>query len=321
MIKHERSDQTEKHRSWEAWARKKIPRDHRKKKKPPQRKPQRKQKVKMLKHKQKMTTQQQQKQNEKMLKRKQKKSKECAREARWITAWRRQMKQVEDIVDVQNFAQWTKRKTTSGFTTITSNTTWTTARTKERKRCTTARMRMENRSITWSEMRKQERTQKELKARPQKPRWTSPWRLEEWQVKNILIAAQWMKSQITPWVIIITHGAHIRSLRQVLSCFMSATTWTKGKNGEEAGETTAAKETEEISKKRRGNPKTHWGEEKHTPRRETTTERSEQVLKKSFRDNEEWNDTKTSKEYSKTSKAWGTSQESNLQRRKCSSQR
>ena len=31
-------------------------------------------------------------------------------------------------------------------------------------------------------------------------------------------------------------------------------------------------------KKKSGNPKTHRGEEKHTQRRETTTERSEQVL-------------------------------------------
>ena len=43
----------------------------------PQEKPQRKQKVKMQKHRQKMRTQQQQKQNAKMLKRKQKKSEEC----------------------------------------------------------------------------------------------------------------------------------------------------------------------------------------------------------------------------------------------------
>ena len=46
------------------------------------------------------------------------------------------------------------------------------------------------------------------------------------------------------------------------------------KNGEEEGETAAAKETEEIS-----NPKTHRGEKKHTQRRETAPERSEQMLK------------------------------------------
>ena len=51
-----------------------------------------------------------------------------------------------------------------------------------------------------------------------------------------------------------------------------------GEHGEDAGETAAAKETGEISKKG-GNPKTHQGEEKYTQRRETTTERSEQMHK------------------------------------------
>ena len=51
-----------------------------------------------------------------------------------------------------------------------------------------------------------------------------------------------------------------------------------GEDGEEAGETTAAIETAEISK-RRGNPKTHRGEEKYTQRRETALERSEQMHK------------------------------------------
>ena len=41
---------------------------------------------------------------------------------------------------------------------------------------------------------------------------------------------------------------------------------------------TAAKETEEISKKT-WNPKTHRREEKYTQKRETTTERSEQMQK------------------------------------------
>ena len=54
-------------------------------------------------------------------------------------------------------------------------------------------------------------------------------------------------------------------------------------DGEEAGETAATKETEEISK-RRGNPKTHRGDEKYTQRKETTTERSEQMHKKCIRD-------------------------------------
>ena len=53
----------------------------------------------------------------------------------------------------------------------------------------------------------------------------------------------------------------------------------KEKDDEEAGETAAAKETEEISKEdlkiRRLTE-----EKKHTPRRETATERSEQMLKK-----------------------------------------
>ena len=54
----------------------------------------------------------------------------------------------------------------------------------------------------------------------------------------------------------------------------------KDKDDEEAGETAVAKETEEISKEDFKNPKTHRGEKKHTQRRETATERSEQMLKK-----------------------------------------
>ena len=90
MIKHERSDQTEKILKLKSLSSKKDTKKSSKKKKnkpPPKKKAQRKQKVKMQKHKQKMRTQQQQKQNVKMLKRKQK------------------MKQVEDIVDAQYFAQ------------------------------------------------------------------------------------------------------------------------------------------------------------------------------------------------------------------------
>ena len=57
-----------------------------------------------------------------------------------------------------------------------------------------------------------------------KKRRMSPWRLQERQVKNIVIEAQRTKNQITPWVKVTTHGASIRSLRQVLSCYKSATT-------------------------------------------------------------------------------------------------
>ena len=69
-----------------------------KEKAPPQKKHQRKQKAKMQKHKQKMSMLQQ-KQKVKTLKRKQKKSKERGQEPWWMTAWRRQEKQVEDILD------------------------------------------------------------------------------------------------------------------------------------------------------------------------------------------------------------------------------
>ena len=57
-----------------------------------------------------------------------------------------------------------------------------------------------------------------------------------------------------------------------------------GEDGEEAGESTAAKETEEISEKDVENPKTHGGVEKYTQRREATTERSEQMHKKCVKD-------------------------------------
>ena len=69
-------------------------------------------------------------------------------------------------------------------------------------------------------------------------------------MKNILIAAQRTRSQVASWVVTITHGAHIRSMRQVLSCFFVSNDMSEEKkDGEEAGETTAANETEEISKK------------------------------------------------------------------------
>ena len=55
------------------------------------------------------------------------------------------------------------------------------------------------------------------------------------------------------------------------------------KDGEEAGETTAENETEEISKKDM-EIRRPIEEKKHTQRRETTTERSEQVHKKCIRD-------------------------------------
>ena len=59
----------------------------------------------------------------------------------------------------------------------------------------------------------------------------------------------------------------------------------KVRDDEEADETAAAKETEERSKGRRGNPKTHRGEKKHTQRRETALERNEQMHKTCIRDN------------------------------------
>ena len=65
------------------------------------------------------------------------------------------------------------------------------------------------------------------KAHPQKPRRLSLWRLHERQVKNIPIEAQQTWRQIASRVKVTTRGTSTRSLRQVLSCYMSATTWTK----------------------------------------------------------------------------------------------
>ena len=48
------------------------------------------------------------------------------------------------------------------------------------------------------ENEKMKRNQRESKTHPQKPRRMSPWRLQERQVKNILIEAQRMKKQIAP---------------------------------------------------------------------------------------------------------------------------
>ena len=61
----------------------------------------------------------------------------------------------------------------------------------------------------------------------------------------------------------------------------------------------------------RGNQKTHRGEKKHTQRRETASERSEQTHKKSIRDRKKNEKTARHPKY----------QESNLQREECSSPR
>ena len=53
-------------------------------------------------------------------------------------------------------------------------------------------------------------------------------------------------------------------------------------DGEEEGETAAAKETEEISSNDAENPKTHRGEEKYSQRKKTTTERVEQMHQKMY---------------------------------------
>ena len=63
-----------------------------------------------------------------------------------------------------------------------------------------------------------------LKHIPQKPRRLSPWRLQERQVKNIPIESQPTYKQIASRVKVTTHGTSTRSLRQVLLCYMSATT-------------------------------------------------------------------------------------------------
>ena len=56
-----------------------------------------------------------------------------------------------------------------------------------------------------------------------------------------------------------------------------------GEDGEEA-EQQQQRLQRFQKKKKRGNPKTHPGEERYTQRRETTTERSEQMHKKCIRD-------------------------------------
>ena len=101
MIKHEQVNKQKKHRSWEVWARHKISRNYRiNNNVVPE-------KVAVQKPQQRIRTLQQQP-NAKILKRKQK-SKVCVQEARWITVWWRQTKHMEDIVDVQDCTQSTKR--------------------------------------------------------------------------------------------------------------------------------------------------------------------------------------------------------------------
>ena len=109
-----------------------------------------------------------------------------------------------------------------------------------------------------------------MKAHPQKPRRLSPWRLQGCQVMNVPIETQRKWKQIASRVMVTTFGSHTWSLRQVLSCDDE-----DSEDGEEEGETAAAKEIGEISK-------THRIEEKYTQRRETTTERSEQKHQKMY---------------------------------------
>ena len=68
-----------------------------------------------------------------------------------------------------------------------------------------------------------EGTQEEVEAHPQKPRRLSRWRLQGCQVMNIPIETQQKWKQIVSGAMVITLGFHTWSLRQVLSCYMSAT--------------------------------------------------------------------------------------------------
>ena len=77
------------------------------------------------------------------------------------------------------------------------------------------------------ETKKIKHNQEEVKAHPQKPRRLSPWRLQGSQVMNIPIETQQKWKQIASRVMVTTLGSHNWSLRQVLSCYMLATTWTK----------------------------------------------------------------------------------------------
>ena len=126
-----------------------------------------------------------------------------------LTAWRRQKKLVGGIVDLIAFHNDHVEHDTNGL----------------------------------DENEKKSRgSQKGLKAHPQRPRRMSPRR----QVKNIVIEAQRTKKQIATWVTVTTYGASIRSLRQVLSCYKSASNNMSegnkdGEDGEEGGETAAAK--------------------------------------------------------------------------------
>ena len=74
------------------------------------------------------------------------------------------------------------------------------------------------------EDKKIKHNQEHVKAYLQKPRRLSPWRLQGSQVVNIPIETQQKWKQIASRVMVTTLGSHTWSLKQVLSCYMSATT-------------------------------------------------------------------------------------------------
>ena len=177
---------------------------------------------------------------------------------------------------ILDFTQWTKRQATSCFTPNMPNTTWTTTRAKERKRCITPQMRRENRQISWPKMRMQKQKQKELKARPQKPCWMTLWRQPEGQVKNILNAARWTRNQVTSWVWRASRA--MRTFRR-RGRFCRVTCQhrherEKKRRWRSRRDSSSKRDWGDI-KGWRWNPKTHRGEKKHTHRRETAPERSE----------------------------------------------
>ena len=174
------------------------------------------------------------------------------------------MKGEEDILDI---TQWTKRQVTSCFTPNMSNTTWTTTRAKERKRCTTTRMSMENRPELWLKMRMQKRKQKELSWR-HVHRNHAEWRCGgSRRDRESTLRTQHGERGVRShrgW----RAPRAMRAFRWRGRFYHVTSQWRRDrKKDEEAGERVAATETEEAFRGRRWHPKIRRGEERHPRKR------------------------------------------------------
>ena len=205
-------------------------------------KQQRKQKTKMQKHKQKI-------ENGSSRSKKWKYWSASRRSRRNVHrnhgGWRRgddRRSRWKNLLDIQDFIQWTKRQITSSYTPNIvehDRNDYTGARTKTMHNTTDANgeqteIVIENENAeaeaegiegTSTEIMLDDGVEKKWKLIHRNHVGCRRDNCQGCQVKNIPIETQW--KQIVSRAMVTTIGSHTWSLRQVLSCYMSATAWTK----------------------------------------------------------------------------------------------